>query len=151
MSTAHLVGRRSPKCQHPGSHGIVAPSVPCVQLSIHTVQITMAVRIKRERQAGSSLSSSLGNNNSKPDSLLGIHPGDTSKESDVSMERGGTSGRATRVQFLGYHYPLDVSQCLRTFPFSLLPLGQKNSTQLVNYTQTSSIKLLWGHYHCQHG
>lgn len=57
------------------------------------------MRVKAERKTGASL---MLNNNSKPDSLLGIHPGNSSKEKDVSVERGGTVGRES------YTFPVPV-------------------------------------------
>lgn len=48
------------------------------------------MHVKAERKTGASL---MFNQNSKPDFLLGIHPGNSSKEKDVSMDRGGMVGR----------------------------------------------------------
>lgn len=58
------------------------------------------MRVKAERKTGASL---MLNNNSKPDSLLGIHPGNSSKEKDASMERGGMVGRES------YTFPAPVT------------------------------------------
>lgn len=83
------------------------------------------MRVKAERM-GASLSSSLLNNNFKPDSLLGIRPGNSSKEKDVSMERGGMVGRETYT-FPAPMKPLFIRRFMVSphLPFVMTTVGLK--------------------------